>query len=101
MEIVRVLQSELFLNQLNHILDFLAEYSQNSKNEFKNELLGSLLELDFMPYKFRKSLSFDDNNIRDFIFRGFVIPYLIDKESDVILIIAIFRENILNTKELF
>ena len=48
-----------------------------------------------MPYKFRRSKSFDDNKIRDFIFKGFVIPYLMDEPNDTIVILAIFKQNLL------
>lgn len=48
-----------------------------------------------MPYKFRRSKSFDDDRIRDFIFKGFVIPYLIDEPNDTIVILAIFKQNLL------
>ncbi len=93
---MKILQSDLFLKQLNHILDFIELHSINAKNDFRNELLKSLKNLDFMPYKFRKSYSFDNENIRDFIFKGYVIPYFIDEQKNTILIIAIFRENLLN-----
>ncbi|EGR7920127.1 type II toxin-antitoxin system RelE/ParE family toxin, partial [Campylobacter jejuni] len=47
-------------------------------------------------YKFRKSLAFDDENVRDFIFKGYVIPYKIDKEKDLIIILGIYKENLPN-----
>lgn len=66
------------------------------KNTFKNDLYKALKKLDFMPYKFRKSLAFDDENVRDFIFKGYVIPYKIDKEKDLIIILGIYKENLPN-----
>lgn len=66
------------------------------KNTFKNDLYKALKKLDFMPYKFRKSLVFDDENVRDFIFKGYVIPYKIDKEKDLIIILGIYKENLPN-----
>ncbi|EKB0626229.1 type II toxin-antitoxin system RelE/ParE family toxin, partial [Campylobacter jejuni] len=50
--------------------------------------------LSFMPYKNRKSLSFDNENIRDLIFKGYVIPYLIDKSKNEILILGIYKNNL-------
>ena len=49
-----------------------------------------------MPYKFRKSFYFDNEEIRDMIFKGYVIPYKIDKASDEIIIIGIkkYQENL-------
>lgn len=57
---MQIKQSENFTNQLNNILEFIEEYSELAKNEFKKELEESLNGLDFMPYKYRQSLSFDD-----------------------------------------
>ena len=37
-----------------------------------------------MPLKCRKSIYFDDN-IRDLIFKGYVIPYKVDKTKNKLL----------------
>ncbi|EKB9565595.1 type II toxin-antitoxin system RelE/ParE family toxin, partial [Campylobacter jejuni] len=50
--------------------------------------------LSFMPYKNRKSLSFDNENIRDLIFKAYVIPYLIDKSKNEIVILGIYKNNL-------
>lgn len=91
---MQILQSENFTSQLNNILDFINTHSEFAKNEFKKDLKESLHNLKFMPYKYRQSISFNDKNIRDFIFKGYVIPYLIDKDNNIILILAIFKSNI-------
>ena len=84
--------SDNFLSRLTDILKFIAKDSKKRALSFKNELLKQLQGLDFMPYKYRKSLAFDDENIRDFIFKGYVMPYKIEK--DFIVILAIYKENL-------
>ncbi|HHS6753152.1 TPA: type II toxin-antitoxin system RelE/ParE family toxin [Campylobacter jejuni] len=94
---MQILESDLFTNELNIILSFIVrKESIKAKNTFKNDLYKVLKKLDFMPYKFRKSLAFDDENVRDFIFKGYVIPYKIDKEKDLIIILGIYKENLPN-----
>ncbi|MGM0533206.1 MAG: type II toxin-antitoxin system RelE/ParE family toxin, partial [Campylobacterota bacterium] len=44
-----------------------------------------------MPYKFRQSYYYDSLNIRDFIFKGYTIPYLIDEDKGVIVLLDIFK----------
>ncbi|EAH7800308.1 type II toxin-antitoxin system RelE/ParE family toxin, partial [Campylobacter coli] len=44
--------------------------------------------------KFRKSTLFNDENIRDFIFKKYVIPYYIDSKNDKILLITIYKNNL-------
>lgn len=97
MAVMQILESDLFTNELNIILSFIVrKKSIKVKNTFKNDLYKALKKLDFMPYKFRKSLAFDDENVRDFIFKGYVIPYKIDKEKDLIIILGIYKENLPN-----
>ncbi|HEH6121790.1 TPA: type II toxin-antitoxin system RelE/ParE family toxin [Campylobacter jejuni] len=86
---MQILESDLFTN-------IVRKESIKVKNTFKNDLYKALKKLDFMPYKFRKSLAFDDENVRDFIFKGYVIPYKIDKEKDLIIILGIYKENLPN-----
>jgi plasmid stabilization system protein ParE len=45
------------------------------------------------PYKFRKSFYFDDENIRDMIFKKYTIVYEIDLDNDMIVILNIFYKN--------
>jgi len=44
-----------------------------------------------MAYKYRKSIYFDDENIRDFIFKGYILPYKIDKLNDTLTILGITK----------
>ncbi|EAI8502716.1 hypothetical protein CV548_05525, partial [Campylobacter coli] len=46
----------------------------------------------------RKSTLFNDENIRDFIFKKYVIPYYIDSKNDKILLITIYKKSLLNKK---
>ncbi len=42
-----------------------------------------------VPFKLRQSIYFDDENIRDLIFKGYVAPYKIDKNNNQIIVIGI------------
>lgn len=43
------------------------------------------------PYKFRQSLYSEDENVRDLIFKGYTVPYLIDKNKEAVVILKIFK----------
>jgi len=43
--------------------------------EFLKELKKKIINLKHFPYKYRKSFYFDDENIRDLIFKGYTIIY--------------------------
>jgi len=91
---MRIEKSQKFKNSIQNILDYIISKDgiNRSKNFYKsvNEKIKSL---KFMPYKYRKSYFYDDENIRDLIFKGYVIPYLIDDEKIIILDIFKWREN--------
>lgn len=48
-------------------------------------------DLPNMPYKFRKSIYSEDDNVRDYIFIGYCIPYLIQKEQSRIVLLDIIK----------
>ena len=75
---MKIVESDKFKKELNNILAFIAKDSVSAKNYFSKSLKDAILCIDNMPYKFRKSTLFNDENIRDFIFKKYVIPYYID-----------------------
>ena len=50
-----------------------------------------------MPFKYRKNLQLNKDNVRDLIFKGYVIPFLVDK--DEIIILDIYKYNIWKWKK--
>ncbi len=86
-----VILKDRFKKEFRAIFDFIAQDSENRAYEFMNELLNKFELIEDSPYAFRKSTKFDDDNIRDFIFKGYVIPYLVD--DDIVLILGIYKSN--------
>ncbi|HDZ4960991.1 TPA: type II toxin-antitoxin system RelE/ParE family toxin [Campylobacter jejuni] len=91
---MQIIQTYRFLLDLEKIADFISLDSIKQANLFLDNLEKSIENIPFMPYKNRKSLSFDNENIRDLIFKGYVIPYLIDKSKNEILILGIYKNNL-------
>ncbi len=50
-----------------------------------------------MPFKFRQSIYFEDESIRDLIFKGYTVAYKIEENRDRIIIIGIkkYQESLL------
>jgi plasmid stabilization system protein ParE len=46
------------------------------------------------PYIYRKKDS--DENLRELIYKGYTIPFEIDKEKNKIIILGIFNQNLWN-----
>ncbi|MFK5975494.1 MAG: type II toxin-antitoxin system RelE/ParE family toxin [Sulfurovum sp.] len=89
-------KNKLFEKSLDDIVDYIASNSLNRAIAFTRELESKLNNLTDMPYMFRKSIYFDDEDIRDFIFKGYVIPYLVDEIADKLVLLGIvkYREGI-------
>jgi plasmid stabilization system protein ParE len=86
MEIIR---SAKYRESLKGIMETIAKDSFNRAIDFKNLLDDKINDLDFMPYKFKQSIYFNREEIRDLVFKGYTIPYKIDEENNQIIVIGI------------
>lgn len=93
---MKIIYEPKFINQFNDIWDYISKDSQIRANNFKLDIKEKIEELVFMPYKFRKSIYFNDEDMRDLIYKGYVIPYKIDTQGSTLLIIGItkYKNNI-------
>ena len=82
-----------FERNFNVILEYIAKDKFSASKKFRNDLFRQIKNLPNFPYKFRTSIYFDDENIRDMIFLGYTIVYEVDLENDVIIILNIFDRN--------
>ncbi|MCZ6133665.1 type II toxin-antitoxin system RelE/ParE family toxin [Campylobacter ureolyticus] len=89
-----IILTERFKSELKNIIDFISDDSILRAVAFRDELLDKIYLLPNYPRIYRKSIKFNDENIRDFIFKGYVIPYLID--DDKIVILGIYKRNLWN-----
>lgn len=72
---------ESFINSLALKLEYIAKDNHRAARKFKNELFASCKDISHMPYKHRKSIYHDDENIRDLIFKGYTVVYMIEDET--------------------
>jgi len=88
---MRVEFNPLFEEALFSILAYIENESPSASIRFEEALLEHLESLTHFPYKFRKSIYHDDEHIRDYIFMGYTIPYLVDEKNDMIVVLDIFK----------
>ncbi len=86
---MRIVRSQAYIQALQKSMQFIAIDSKARALNFKKELDTHIDNLDNMPYKFRKSIYFDDEHIRDLIVKGYTIVYKIDMAKDKITIIGL------------
>jgi plasmid stabilization system protein ParE len=90
---MRINRSPRYLQNLFKILDHIAQDKLSASGNFKNDLDELIENIPNFPYKFRKSVYFDDENIRDMIYKGYTIIYKINTDKNIIDIIRIFNKN--------
>ena len=91
---MKIILSEQFKEEIKSILDFYADRSKSEKaaNDFLEGLFEKIESLSTFAYRFRKNQYFRKDNIRDLIFKGYVIPFII--ENDTIKILSIYKHNL-------
>lgn len=81
-----------FNNKLSNILDSIAKDSPQRARKFQSDPITQIIKTTYMPYRFRKSKTADNDQIRDLIFKGYVVPFLIENKRIVVL--SIFGKNL-------
>lgn len=69
-----------FRDKLNAQVDYIAKDKPAAARKFKNGLISKLKEIPAMPFKNRKSIFFDRDEIRDLVFKGYVTVYKVNQE---------------------
>ena len=81
---MRLRISESFTAKLNDQIEFIAKDKPSAARRFKLELIKKVRKIPEMPYKNRKSIFFDREDIRDLIYKGYIIVYKVNQEEKTI-----------------
>ncbi len=90
---MRIIESEEYKTRLREITNYIKKDKKSAAIHFAKELRKNIRNLNNYPFKCRKSLYFNDENIRDMIYKGYTIPYEINIDEDTIVILDIFNQN--------
>lgn len=85
---------ESFLKRFEAQLRFIANDSPQNALKFKNELLKQIRSLAFHPLKCRKSIYFEDESIRDLVYKGYTIVYRIAEDKIEIFGLTKYQEHV-------
>ncbi len=81
---MQIIYRTTFEFNLLHVIDFIAEDKPIASVNFANELEKLILNLPNFPYKNRQSIYFNDENIRDMVFKGYTIVYKINIQKNLL-----------------
>ena len=76
-----------FGSEMQGIFDVIAKDSKERAKKFRQELSSKIKNLLIFPYIGR----IRSDNVREFIYKGYVVPYTIN--NDEISILGIYKEN--------
>ncbi len=82
---MNIRKTERFHSELREILYHIAKDKKTAAKEFSKQLEKLLATLSLQPFRYRQSHSFGDERIRDLIFRGYTLPYLVTQNEIVLL----------------
>lgn len=83
--------SEGFVQKLVEQVAFIAKDKPEAARKFKNDLLKNLDKDLKKPFHFRKSIYFEDELIRDYVFKGYTIVYKVDLAEKVIIVFGFIK----------
>lgn len=88
---MRVEISDSFLQKLHRQVAYIATDKTTAARKFKKDILHRCKKLVDHPFKFKKSIYFERDDIRDMTFKGYTIVYKVDSENDLISIFALVK----------
>jgi len=89
---LNIIESNKFKTQLRFITLYIKKDKPSSSIKFVKDLRIQIKDIVNMPKKYRKSIYFDNDNIRDMIYKGYTIVYeLFDKYIEIQMI---FNKNL-------
>ena len=80
-----------FVDSLLDQVDYIAKDKPRAARKFKNDLLKNILKDLKQPFNYRKSIYFEEEVIRDYLFKGYTIVYKIDIEKRTILVFGLIK----------
>ena len=88
---MEIIYNQQSIDNLTSIKKFIQKVdSTRSANKFISSIKKQIKTISFMPYKYRKSLYYNNKDVRDMIFKGYTIVYYI--KINQIIIVEIFRQ---------
>ncbi|WP_309613075.1 type II toxin-antitoxin system RelE/ParE family toxin [Flavobacterium sp.] len=84
-----------FVDALLDQVDYISKDKPSAARKFKNDLLQSLNKDLKQPFNYRKSIYFEDELIRDYIFKGYTIVFKINMKNQIIIVFGFIKHQVI------
>lgn len=88
---MNILSSELYKKQLKDILELLKDQSETDINSFKMYLDTIIVNMHTKVKKYKKSIYFHNENVKNIENQGCTIPFYIDEKKNRYILLGIFK----------
>ncbi|WP_291101675.1 MULTISPECIES: type II toxin-antitoxin system RelE/ParE family toxin [unclassified Flavobacterium] len=80
-----------FIEKLNNQVRYISKDKPQTARKFKSDLIKKLRKDLKQPFHSKKSIYYNDENIRDCVFKGYTCVYKIDLEQDAITVFGFIK----------
>jgi plasmid stabilization system protein ParE len=88
---MRIKFQDDFLFQLRDQVHYISKDKPAAARKFKSDLLRNIKKDLINPFNFKKSRYFDDDNIRDYVFKGYVAVFEVDVENEDVSVFGFIK----------
>ncbi|MDB2562012.1 hypothetical protein N9X61_00250 [Sulfurimonas sp.] len=91
---MNVLKSYLYKENLQDVVSFIESQDGSDVKKFELYLDAIIINMHTKVKKYKKSIYFDNENIKDIQNQGFTIPFYIDEEKGIYILLGIVNSEI-------
>lgn len=88
-----ILSSTLFVEQLQEIVDGLEKEDKNRAKSFRLYLDTIIINMESKIAKYKPSVYFEDEKVKDIENQGYVIPFYCDEAKETYVLLGIVEKN--------
>jgi len=90
---MEIICSELYEKQLKEILEPLAKENLSFAKKFKMYLDTIIINIPTKVDKYKKSIYFDDENIKDLEYENYTVVFYVEKSNNKYIILGIVKKS--------
>ena len=79
---MKIIILKSFSDKFNRQLQYISADKPLAAKKFRKDVIALIRKISDFPYKHRQSIFFENENIRDLIFKGYIIVYRV-KDIDI------------------
>jgi plasmid stabilization system protein ParE len=88
---MKVRFEEKFISDLDRQVRYISWDKPMAARKFKTDLLKNLRKDLKFPFHFKKSIYFEDELVRDYVFKGYTCIYEINSEDNIVAVIGLIK----------